>query len=95
MFTSPRDIRPKDSSCLSRGEESENGWSCDSLCVASGRWGEAGAHPPGTAWAAVSDSHGGCLMALLWRYLHPLQCDNAAGFAGLLGWVLQEIERGF
>lgn len=54
-----------------------------------------GAHPPGTAFAAVSDSHLGCLMALLLGCSHPLQRGITAGFAGLLGWVLGEMEEGF
>lgn len=51
-----------------------------------------GAHPPGTALVAVGC---GCLMAWLWGCLLALQCDLTAGFAGLHGWVLQEMGRGF
>lgn len=45
--------------------------------------GMRGAHPPGTAFVAVSDSYLGCLMTLLLECSHPLQCDIMAGFAGV------------
>lgn len=55
------------------------------------RWG---AHRPGTTFAVVLDNLG-CLLALLWGCLFALQFDLTAGFAGLQGWVLQEMGRGF